>query len=261
MPRELKVKLADLVMASIPRRRPEAAALRRCKIISHRGEHDNVSVMENTLPAFARARAAGVWGIECDIQWTADLCPVICHDPDTRRVFGEDLQIDQLSFAELRAAIPEIPSLEEVLAEYAGDLHLMLELKSMSFSQADEQKRILRDLLSALTPGEHFHVLALDLSLFELVDFLPRHSWVAVAEENIAAMSKAVLDQGLGALTGHFLLLNNDIRQRHERTGQRLGTGFIHSRNCLFRELNRGIEWLFSNDAVKLQRILAESLA
>lgn len=261
MPRELKVKLADLVMAGIPRRRPDAAALRQCRIISHRGEHDNVSVMENTLPAFARARDAGVWGIECDIQWTADLRPVICHDPDTRRVFGKDLQIDQLTFAELRAAIPDIPSLEEVLAELGGTIHLMLELKSVSVAHSEQQKAVLQGLLSVLTPGEHFHILALDLSLLELVDFLPRRSCVAVAEENIAAMSQAVLDQGLGALTGHFVLLNNDIRRRHERAGQQLGTGFIRSRNCLFRELNRGIRWIFSNDAVKLQRIVAGTLS
>ena len=31
--------------------------------------------------------------------------------------------------------------------------------------------------------------------------------------------------------------------------------GFIHSRNALFRELNRGVEWIFSNEAVRMQGI------
>ena len=35
-----------------------------------------------------------------------------------------------------------------------------------------------------------------------------------------------------------------------------MGTGFIHSRNALFRELNRGIEWIFSNRAVHIQGIV-----
>ena len=33
-----------------------------CRLISHRGEHDNQSVFENTLPALQQAMDAGVWG-------------------------------------------------------------------------------------------------------------------------------------------------------------------------------------------------------
>ena len=49
----------DLATAAIPRRTPSQAALRQCKIISHRGENDNRQVLENTLPAFRAARDAG----------------------------------------------------------------------------------------------------------------------------------------------------------------------------------------------------------
>jgi glycerophosphoryl diester phosphodiesterase len=41
--------------------------------------------------------------------------------------------------------------------------------------------------------------------------------------------------------------------KKHQTQNQRIGTGYIHSKNCLFRELNRGVEWIFSNHAVKLQ--------
>jgi len=77
----MAMKAVDRVMAGIPQPVPNQIALRNCKIISHRGEHDNISAIENTLPAFDNARANGVWGIEFDIRWTADLVPVIIHDP------------------------------------------------------------------------------------------------------------------------------------------------------------------------------------
>ena len=67
------MKVTDGLAAVIPQPVPEQRALRSCKIISHRGEHDNVLVFENTLAAFEQARANGVWGVECDIRWTADL--------------------------------------------------------------------------------------------------------------------------------------------------------------------------------------------
>ena len=38
-------------------------------------------------------------------------------------------------------------------------------------------------------------------------------------------------------------------------TGSGWEQDFPSSRNTLFRELNRGIEWIFSNDAVALQHI------
>ena len=84
--------VVDGVMAILPRPVPDRAVLERCKIISHRGEHDNVTILENTLPAYEQARAAGVWGIEADIRFTADRVPVICHDATTLRVFGQTLR-------------------------------------------------------------------------------------------------------------------------------------------------------------------------
>lgn len=243
-------------MAVIPRAVPDSANLQKCKIISHRGEHDNIEIMENTLRAYEIARVNGVWGIEADIRWTADLVPVICHDPNGERVFGNATTVSSVSFTKLRESVPLIPSLAELIAEFGGNTHLMLELKAESFPQPEQQKKVLEQHLTELTPGEDYHLLALDPTLFELVDFLPRRFCLPVAEENMAALSQVSLDCGYGGLIGHFLLLNNKLKQCHEQAGQRIGTGFVTSRNCLFRELNRGTEWIFSNDAVKLQKIL-----
>lgn len=252
----MAIQTVDSVMAVIPRSIPELAVLQQCKIVSHRGEHDNSEVMENTLRAFESARANGVWGIETDIRWTRDLLPVVCHDPDGSRVFGKTIEISRVTLAELRAVIPQIPTLAELIAEFGGNTHLMIELKAEVFPQQEEQKRILEQHLAALTAGEDYHILALKAELFEMVDFLPREFCLPVAETNTRWISQASLEGNYGGLTGHYLLLTNKIKQRHEQAGQRIGTGFIASRNCLFRELNRGVEWIFSNDAVKLQKIL-----
>lgn len=247
---------ADWIMAAIPRPVPNQNALRSCKIISHRGEHDNVTVIENTLPAFGRARASGVWGIECDIRWTADLVPLISHDDSGERLFGHPDKFSTLSFAEVRAQAPQIPSLAELVSAFGGRTHLMLEIKEEHYPQPVLQKQILQNHLAALTPGRDYHFLALDPALFERVDFVAREFCFPVSLLNVGRLSKACIDSEFGGLTGHYLVLSDTLKQRHEAVGQRIGTGFISSRNCLFRELNRGIEWIFSNDAVKIQQIL-----
>ena len=253
--------VVDGVMAAIPRPVPERATLERCKIISHRGEHDNVTILENTLPAYAQARAAGVWGIEADIRFTADLVPVICHDATTERVFGVSLRVAELSLKQLRRQLPLIPTLAELVAEFGGNTHLMLEVKDEPRADAPLQKQRLRAVLADLRPVQDYHILALDPALFQLVDFLPGECLLPVAETNTASMSRAALASGYAGLAGHYLLLSERYRRCHAQRGQRTGTGFPASRNCLFRELNRGVDWIFSNDAVTLQRIVDRCLS
>jgi glycerophosphoryl diester phosphodiesterase len=42
---------------------------------------------------------------------------------------------------------------------------------------------------------------------------------------------------------------------KHRKNGQPVGTGYPASKNCLYREINRGVEWIFSNNAGELQGI------
>ena len=253
--------VVDAIMAVIPRPVPTAQALRDCRIISHRGEFDNSSVMENTLEAFQVARHHGVWGIECDIRWTADDVPVICHDGDAARVFGQALTLSECSFEVLRASVPMIPSLEELVAEFGGTTHLMLEIKAEASPMSKTRCEILAKVLAPLKVGSDYHFLALDPDLFEPLTFVSSKNCLPVAETNVGKLSRAALERGLGGITGHFLLLGKGLKNRHEGAGQRVGTGFIASRNCLFRELNRGIRWIFSNDAVRIQKIRDDYLA
>lgn len=249
------MKIVDWVMAAAVQPQPSQSAFLNCKVISHRGEHDNISVIENTLTAFSNARSNGVWGIECDIRWTSDLVPVITHDSCGSRLFANSTQISELSFAELRAQMPLIPSVAELVSEFGGNTHLMLEIKDEHYPQPEKQLDILRDHLAPLSPGAHYHFLALDPQLFGRVSFVEPKYCFPVSETNVRNLSDAAIDQCFGGLTGHYLLLNNTLKERHAKQGQRIGTGFISSKNCLFRELNRGVEWIFSNDAVKIQRI------
>jgi len=253
--------VVDAAMAAIPRRVPEQSALERCRIISHRGEHDgNRQVKENTLAAFRAARDAGVWGIECDIRWSSDLVPVICHDPSPARVFGIDTPLAQMTFSDIRANLPDIPSLEDVIAEFGGNTHLMLEIKAEPRPDMARQVDILQAGLAPLSPRADYHILALEPETFDLVPFLGPDCWLPVAELNVSTLSRFALDKGCAGLGGHYLLLGPGIQAQHDSQAQQLGVGFPTSRNALFRELNRGVEWIFSNDAVKLQHILDQHL-
>lgn len=256
--RRVAIAAVDHWMAIVPRPQPSRAQLETCRIVSHRGEHDNKVVLENTMRAFEAASTAGAWGIEADIRWTADMVPVIIHDPDTKRVFEKNITIAETTCAELRNAVPEIPTLAQLVDRLGGKTHLMLEIKADPFPRIERQKEILCEHLSALQAEKDYHFLSLDPALFELFEIRPSRCCLGVAEENVSALSDGVVSGGYGGLTGHYMLLGDGIKERHAGAGQQIGTGFIRSRNCLYREINRGVEWIFTNDAVKLQRILRD---
>ena len=253
-------QLADTWFLLLPRRRPSLQVIQNCKIISHRGEHDNRQVRENTMAAFARVVSAGVWGIEFDVRWTRDLQPVVIHDHDTARVFGIELEVAAVDFHELRQQVPEIPTLEEVVACFGGNTHLMVELKRDELGAVASREDRLREIFSALTAGDDYHFLALQLDLFKLVGFAGAQACLPVAELNLGAFSREVITSDLAGVCGQYLLLNQALIRRHHQQEQRLGTGFIASRYCFYRELNRGVDWIFTNHALKLRAIRQELL-
>ena len=253
-------RLADTWFRLLPRRRPSRQALLDCKIISHRGEHDNRQVKENTLAAFTRVAATGGWGIEFDVRWTRDLQPVVIHDPGTARVFGIDLAVAAVSLSELQQQVPEIPTLQEVVARFGGNTHLMVELKPDELGAVAGKAERLSEIFAALTAGVDYHFLALQFDLFKLVEFAGDQACLPVAELNLGAFSREVLTRNLGGICGQYLLLNQALLQRHHRQGQKLGAGFVASRFCFYRELNRGVDWIFTNHALKLGAIRQDLL-
>ena len=245
----------NLCFALLPRPRPSQAALAACKIVSHRGEHDNRRVQENTLAAFDAAAAAGCWGLEFDLRWTRDLQPVVIHDPDLRRVFDIDIDVAAVDFAELRRRAPLVPSLAEMVERYGARHHLMMELKCDDLGQVPQRVERLREILAPLEASRDYHVLVLDTGLLELAGFCHRRAWLPVAEFNLPRLSREALQRELAGVCGQYLLLRRERIRRHHRQGQKVGSGFAASRFGLYREVNRGVDWIFTNHAVKLETL------
>ena len=250
----------DAVYATLPQKRPAAEQVQACKIVSHRGEHDNRTVLENTFPAFDAVFNKNVWGLELDIRWTKDLHPVVLHDPDCWRVFGSRMGVNEVSLKDLKAHLPLIPTLEEILARYGKKMHLMVELKKEPYPQPAQQRQRLQELFAPLAPQEDFHFLSLTPEMFRHVDFVENSALLPVAELNFQELSALALEQHYGGLTGHYFLLNHSFVEKHRAAHQKIGTGFVRSKNCLMREINRGVEWIFSNHALKLQTLCEELL-
>lgn len=252
-------RLAGATCRRWPRPTPSELLLKRSRIVSHRGEHDNRDRLENTLAAFDAAARAGVWGLEMDIRWTADRVPVVFHDPDTRRLYRSKITLASTPLDDLKGRFPRIPTLAEVVERFGGKQHLMLEIKAEPWSDPSVRTRRFKQALSHLIPGRDFHLMGLHPELFARFDFLPAKTFVPIARVRMDRFSRLAAARGYGGVCGHYLLAGNGVVDRQHRLGQKVGTGFADSRRCLYREAARGVDWIFSNRAVDMQAICNET--
>lgn len=117
------------------------------QMVAHRGLSGLET--ENTHAAFVAAGNRSHFGIETDVHKTADGHYVVIHDDSTARVAGDNLLVEQSTFADLRALLLKqkdgnkgrtdirIPTLEEYIAICKHyDKTAVLEFKN-EFSETD----------------------------------------------------------------------------------------------------------------------------
>ncbi|ASQ44633.1 glycerophosphodiester phosphodiesterase [Legionella clemsonensis] len=246
-------KCVDWYFASLPRKKPDDFLIENARLIAHRGAHDgNKRILENTNEAFARALELGCWGIEFDIRETADGVLVVNHDATLKRLWGKNVAIKKLTFPKLRQIVPQIPSLKEVVENYGKRIHFFIELKAPFSAEAQ-----LVEILQALTPCEDYHLLSLDENIFASFSQFPKEALLLVAEHNnVKKFCELSLQKQYGGVLGHYALMNQKTLKQLRAEKKIIGVGMVNSRFSLYRELNRGIAWLFSNNVAALSYCL-----
>lgn len=102
---------------------------------AHRGLHSkDKAIAENSLTAFKKAVESG-YGIELDLQLSADGNVMVFHDDSLKRVCGDDRLLKDVSTKELKtikllSTNDTIPEFSEVLALVDGKIPLIVEIKT-----------------------------------------------------------------------------------------------------------------------------------
>jgi glycerophosphoryl diester phosphodiesterase len=126
-------------------------------IYGHRGARGEAP--ENTIAGFLHAKDVGAAGIETDIALTADLVPVLHHDPG--------LPDGRLIRTLKRADIPAVPSLAEALVA-VHEIDWLLEIKTFpdapeeSFPPPTMADAVLKTLRASGISPSRFSILAFD---------------------------------------------------------------------------------------------------
>jgi glycerophosphoryl diester phosphodiesterase len=120
----------------------------------------------------------------------------------------------------------------------------MIEMKEKASAQRKER---LTSVLASLTPTQDFHIICLSLGRLLSYDMFPRRALIPIAELNIAKMCSAARKHKFGGVMGQYVVVGNSTVRKQHAVHQKVGTGFIASERVLFRELNRDVDWIFTN--------------
>ncbi|MEK6556597.1 MAG: glycerophosphodiester phosphodiesterase [Bdellovibrionota bacterium] len=229
------------------------------KLIAHRGVHENKLALENTFKAFDLAVENHIWGIEFDVRFTKDNVPVVHHDNHLGRLFKkQETKVTDTNFSDLRILVPDIPSLSEMVQRYGKKIKLLIEIKQPEDSILTANNFLaLENTLRLLRPCEDYYLLTLSPSLFDTQNFVSKQSVMCVDWRDIDNTVAQTLERNYGAVSGHFMLLNDKRLRLSKEKGLITGTGFIETRGALYREIHRGVDWIFTNHPLRLQKYLS----
>ena len=126
------------LILTAPRSRNRRAGMEKLRVdYAHRGLWGG-DIPENSIPAFSAAASAG-YGVELDVQLSADRQVVVFHDYTLSRMCGEDTRVDSLGGAALtwrRLGKTDytIPLLDDALTTVKGRVPVLIELKGKNSS-------------------------------------------------------------------------------------------------------------------------------
>lgn len=105
--------------------------------IAHRALHDRAAGRPENGRAAMRAAIEHGYGIELDLQLSADGVPMVFHDHHLMRLTGEDGAVrertaEELGRLALKGGDEGIPTLREILEIVAGRVPLLIEVKDQS---------------------------------------------------------------------------------------------------------------------------------
>lgn len=124
--------------------------------LAHRAYHDAAARRPENSRAAVQAAVAAGYGIEIDVQLSADGAAMVFHDYDLGRLTGETGPVRGRSAAEL-ADIPltkgdeGIPRLEEVLTITGGAVPLLIEIKDQDGAMGEDVGPLEAAVADALT--------------------------------------------------------------------------------------------------------------
>ncbi len=234
-------------------------------IVAHRGAM--TVAPENTRPAFDKALACGMDGIELDVRITRDRVPVIFHDEILEKIGGGKQSVSDLTCDELEKydwggwfspafAGEKMLTLEAVLTAYGSRTCLMIEIKPSpgygALSLYNELAAMVVEQVRNLVPRnrlQHMYILSFDPMLIQ-TGFLndPSLNYVLNLHKGFADLAGLNIDPSiLCGVCMHHSLLSRELVEKMQDAGRQVMTYSCNRPETLDRLLDLAVDVIMTD--------------
>jgi len=220
-------------------------------VLAHRGA--NRLAPENTIAAMRRALGLGADGVELDVHRTADDRLVVRHDAGSPAGV-----LCELSWAEIRAALPEVPTLGAVLDACRGAL-VNVEVKNLpgdpDWDPADRAVELVVELLRARGGADDVVVSSRNLATIDRMRSLAPHVATAFVARDLDPLEALLSAEAHGhaALHPHVESLAGPalgaVTRRARERGPRVVVWTVNDPDELRRLETAGVDAVITDDA------------
>ncbi|GAB6100581.1 glycerophosphodiester phosphodiesterase [Halanaerocella petrolearia] len=225
--------------------------------IGHRGAA--ALAPENTLVSFRKAINLGVDMIELDIQLTKDQELVVFHDHDLNRIAGVDVQIKELTLAELKKfdigswfskefKNEKIPTLQEVIQLVNGQVKLNIELKP----RVDKKQILIQNLVTILEKEdfkEEVIISSFNHSLLKYLKEIDSSLKTAILIVALPVNPVKVIDEASAdGIHPNYLVVNKELIDKIQEEGYFLNTWTVNDESQINQLEEMDVDGIITDD-------------
>ena len=236
-------------------------------IIAHRGS--SKIAPENTLKAFQKAIDLKADLIEFDLHQSKDQELVITHDPNTKRITGNDNFVEDLTLSELRdldfGEGEKIPTLQEAVNLCKGKIGLIIEVISKNMGKKivqvlQDSKVINTTIISSFNFKELQKIQNLEprLKYASIIPYEVRAEnnpkWL-IWETKKEAIDRAAKNKFL-YIHPHFALIDKQLIDYSHQKGLKVNVYVVDVKPTMKRLSRYGIDGIMTNDVILANKAL-----
>ncbi|MBT2369761.1 glycerophosphodiester phosphodiesterase [Streptomyces sp. ISL-10] len=224
--------------------------MRPVTIVAHRG--DPYRARENTLPSLRSAFAHGADAAEIDVRLTRDGVPVLLHDDSLKRLWGREVALARLTYAEVASLTGGgVPTLLQALYE-AGPHRLMIDLPGATA----ESVRTVVGTVHDCGAGERVYYCAGPATMLAVRSADPSAE-IAMTWTTLAPPRPVLLDAVAPRwLNYRFGLIGRELTARVHRQGMLVSAWTADTRRTWRRLLACGVDSITTNRVDALGTVL-----
>lgn len=239
------------------------AEAKKVRVVAHRGYWNTEGSSRNSISALNNAMTIGAYGTEFDVNMTADGVLVVHHDAKT----SNGLQIEKLTFAELREKAPKlsngelIPTLDDYLTTWNHNKKTKLVFEIKPQSSPEFETRMVEACLEALrkyqVTDKQVEFISFSYHVCKELKRL-RPTAVVLPLSSVEAEPEQMFKDGMDGFDLHYNVLREHPEWVELAKSQKkiINVWTVNQEDVMREMINLGVDYITTDEPVLLKQVI-----